>query len=111
MVGLGGLELPTKRLSVASSERSVRGPLMGISIIFDDTSWMGSMPAKPVDFKERTSRRALRAARKEGFIITGQEVLKDGTFRLLFGGPSGQAAPSDQEIDPNANPEKPSTRG
>ena len=30
MVGLGGLELPTKRLSVASSERSVKGPLVAI---------------------------------------------------------------------------------
>ena len=76
---------------------------MVLRIIFADTSWMGSMPAKPVVFKERTSRRALRAARKEGFIVTGQEVLKDGTFRLLFGERSGQAAPSGQEIDRNAN--------
>jgi len=76
---------------------------MVLQIIFVDTSWMRSMPTKPVDFKERNSRRALRAARKEGFIVTGQEFLPDGTFRLLLAEPSGQAPPSSQEIDRDVN--------
>ena len=41
VVGLGGLELPTKRLSVASSERSVRGALVAISWLAKCPKWRG----------------------------------------------------------------------
>ena len=55
------------------------------------------MPSKPVDFKERNVRRALRAADKEGLVVRGYEILPSGLIRVLTG-------PSDQKVeDPNAN--------
>jgi hypothetical protein len=42
------------------------------------------MPAKKsVDFKERNVRRALRAADKEKLIVSGYEITRDGTIRVL----------------------------
>lgn len=60
------------------------------------------MPSKPVDFKERNVRRALRAADKEGLVVRGYEILPSGLIRVLTA-PSGQAAPSSQEIDRDVN--------
>src|SRR6516164_7660151 len=53
VVGLGGLELPTKRLSVASSERSVRGPLMGISWLVKCPRWRSYVYKRLVCAKSR----------------------------------------------------------
>src|SRR6516164_8127454 len=55
VVGLGGLELPTKRLSVASSERSVRGPLMGISWLVKCPRWRSYVYKRLVCAKSRLS--------------------------------------------------------
>jgi hypothetical protein len=61
------------------------------------------MPSKPVDFKERNVRRALRAADKEGLVVRGYEILPSGLIRVLTA-PSGQTAPSGcQEIDRDTN--------
>jgi hypothetical protein len=45
-----------------------------------------------VQFKERSARRAIRAARKEGLAINSVEIGPDGTIRVL-------ARASDQQIE------------
>jgi hypothetical protein len=45
-----------------------------------------------VQFKERSARRAIRAARKEGLAINSVEIAPDGTIRVL-------ARASDQQIE------------
>ena len=53
---------------------------------------MGSMPAKPVRFKENDGRRAVRIAVKEGLTVSGFEILPDGTIRVI-------AAPGKQDSE------------
>jgi len=45
------------------------------------------MPYNPVAFKERDLRRAVRAANKEGPIVSGFEIGPDGTIRVLTAPP------------------------
>lgn len=60
------------------------------------------MPSSRVRFRETEARRALRAASKEGLVVGSVDILPDGTIRVLTA-PSGQAAPSGQEIDCDTN--------
>jgi hypothetical protein len=57
------------------------------------------MPTNPVRFTENDVRRALRSAVKESLIVSGYEVLKDGTIRVLTA-PSAQSA----AIEPAPSP-------
>lgn len=55
------------------------------------------MPTNPVRFTENDVRRALRSALKEDLTVSGYEVLRDGTIRVLTAPPDH---PSAQEIEP-----------
>ena len=50
------------------------------------------MPYNPVAFKERDLRRAVRAADKEGLIVSGFEIGPDGTIRVLTAPPDHRLA-------------------
>ena len=53
------------------------------------------MPTKPVDFTERNVRRAVRAALKEDLVVSGYEIMRDGTIRVLTAPPGT----NDSELD------------
>jgi len=53
------------------------------------------MPSKPVDFKERNVRRALRAADKEGLVVCGYEILPSGLIRVLTAPPGKKSHDSE----------------
>jgi hypothetical protein len=50
------------------------------------------MPAKPVEFRERSVRRILRAALKEGLVAKSATIAPDGTITVSL------AEPSDREV-------------
>lgn len=52
------------------------------------------MPTNPVAFKERDLRRAVRAADKEGLIVSGFEIEPDGTIRIHMAPPEQSATPA-----------------
>ena len=52
------------------------------------------MPYNPVAFKERDVRRAVRAADKEGLIVSGFEIEPDGTIRIHTAPPEHPPASS-----------------
>jgi hypothetical protein len=62
-----------------------------------DTLKVILMPTKPVDFTERNVRRALRASVKEGFVVSGYEIMRDGTIRVLTVPPGTKS--HDSELD------------
>ena len=55
------------------------------------------MPINKVQFKERSARRAIRAARKEGLVVGSLEVEPDGTIRVLAAPPGTKS--QDSELD------------
>jgi hypothetical protein len=52
------------------------------------------MPYNPVAFKERDLRRAVRAAGKEGLIVSGFEIEPSGTIRIHMAPPDHPPAQS-----------------
>ena len=66
-------------------------------LFFVDTSWMGSMPAKPVDFKLRNVRRGIRAASQENLIVSEVEIGPDGTIHIHTTPPGEKS--HDTELD------------
>jgi hypothetical protein len=55
------------------------------------------MPYNPVAFKERDVRRAIRGALKEDLQVSGYEIMRDGTIRVLTVPPDHPPAPSGEE--------------
>jgi hypothetical protein len=56
------------------------------------------MPTSKVQFKERSARRAIRAACKEGLVVGGVEIAPDGTIRVLAALPNHEIN-LDREVD------------
>lgn len=52
------------------------------------------MPSNPVRFTENDVRRALRSALKEDLAVTGYEITKSGTIRVLTSPPDNATVES-----------------
>ena len=66
------------------------------------------MPKSNLQFKERSARRAIRAACKEGLIVGAVEIAPDGTIRVLTG-PGQQIEPASDLNEWEAAYGKPAT--